>query len=259
MTDDEDALLAASRKAYQTNAKLSTAEKSNQQVFLDGTDIIRFEDNDDDAHKCGTESTKPVKQSSIKKQGKQREKPREDLSDAALHALEVTSVTPSRRRSKREIEEFHAKSAGPKWFGMPAFGGASYKTSSKKAQTQGGKSSFTGGDAREATEKELRQQIQAIRLRNALDPKRFYRGSAGTGAERGMPAYAQLGRIVGGGLEPSSILNRSQRSETVVGELVRDSQSVSYSKRKFDELQRRRAAPARQKRGTSSRKRRHHS
>ncbi|CCU97430.1 unnamed protein product [Malassezia sympodialis ATCC 42132] len=195
MTDDEDALLAASRKAYQTNAKLSTAEKSNQQVFLDGTDIIRFEDNDDDAHKCGTESTKPVKQSSIKKQGKQREKPREDLSDAALHALEVTSVTPSRRRSKREIEE---------------------------AQTQGGKSSFTGGDAREATEKELRQQIQAIRLRNALDPKRFYRGSAGTGAERGMPAYAQLGRIVGGGLEPSSILNRSQRSETVVGELGDD-------------------------------------
>ena len=132
--------------------------------------------------------------------------------------------------------QFHAKSAGPKWFGMPAFGGASYKTSSKKAQTQGGKSSFTGGDAREATEKELRQQIQAIRLRNALDPKRFYRGSAGTGAERGMPAYAQLGRIVGGGLEPSSILNRSQRSETVVGELVRDSQSVSYSKRKFDEV-----------------------
>lgn len=119
MTDDEDALLAASRKAYQTNAKLSTAEKSNQQVFLDGTDIIRFEDNDDDAHKCGTESTKPVKQSSIKKQGKQREKPREDLSDAALHALEVTSVTPSRRRSKREIEEvcMHRSFAVPRQVG----------------------------------------------------------------------------------------------------------------------------------------------
>lgn len=119
---------------------------------------------------------------------------------------------------------------------MPAFGGASYKSSSKKTQTDGGKSSFTGGDARAATEKELRQQIQAIRLRNALDPKRFYRGSAGTGAERGIPAFAQLGRIVGGGLEPSSVLTRSQRSDTVVGELVRDSQSVSYSKRKFEEV-----------------------
>ncbi|WFD22610.1 Enhancer of polycomb-like protein 1 [Malassezia equina] len=235
MTDDEDALLAASRKAYQEKVNHKKSGNWNQEVFTNGTDIIQFEDDEDDTYRNDLKSSKPVKETSAKKRGKQREILKKDVTDSALHALEVTPVTTTRKPSKREVEEFHAKSAGPKWFGMPAFGGASYKSSSKKAQTDGGKSSFTGGDARAATEKELRQQIQAIRLRNALDPKRFYRGGSGTGAERGIPAFAQLGRIVGGGLEPSSVLTRSQRSDTVVGELVRDSQSVSYSKRKFEE------------------------
>ncbi|WFD19015.1 Enhancer of polycomb-like protein 1 [Malassezia caprae] len=235
MTDDEDALLAASREAYKARAKSSRSEQLSEEAFLDGADVIHLEDDEHGTQRHDLKSAKPSKQLSAKKRGKRREEPEKDVSESALHALEVNPTTTSRKPSKREIEEFHSMSAGPKWFGMPAFGGASYKSSSRKAQTEGGKSSFTGGDARGATERELRQQIQAIRLRNALDPKRFYRGSSGTGAERGMPPFAQLGRIVGGGLEPSSVLTRSQRSDSVVGELVRDSQSISYSKRKFDE------------------------
>lgn len=119
---------------------------------------------------------------------------------------------------------------------MPAFPGAKFSGTGKDTRTETGKASFTGGDARAATEKEMRRQVTAIRLRNALDPKRFYRGSGGTGAEKGMPAFAQLGKIVGGGLEPSSVLTRKQRADTVVGELVRDAESVSYSKRKFGEV-----------------------
>lgn len=82
----------------------------------------------------------------------------------------------------------------------------------------------------------MRRQVTAIRLRNALDPTRFYRGSSGTGAEKGMPSYAQLGTIVGGGLEPASIVPRKQRASSVVGELVNDARSVSYSKKKFNEV-----------------------
>lgn len=129
-----------------------------------------------------------------------------------------------------------SKAAGPKWFDLPAFEGAKFKRSDTQARTEAGKAKATGGDARLATAEEMRRQVTAIRLRNALDPKRFYRGSSGTGAERGMPAYAQLGKVVGGGLEPASIMSRSQRAGSVVEELVRDSESVSYSKKKFNEV-----------------------
>ena len=117
---------------------------------------------------------------------------------------------------------------------MPAFPGAHY--TKKDARTEGGKATYTGGDARAATEKEMRRQVTAIRLRNALDPTRFYRGGSGTGADKGMPAYAQLGTIVGGGLEPKSIVPRKQRADTVVGELVNDARSIAYSKKKFNEV-----------------------
>lgn len=117
---------------------------------------------------------------------------------------------------------------------MPAFPGAHY--TKKDARTEGGKASYTGGDARAATEKEMRRQVTAIRLRNALDPTRFYRGGSGTGADKDMPAYAQLGTIVGGGLEPKSIVPRKQRADSVVGELVNDARSIAYSKKKFNEV-----------------------
>lgn len=117
---------------------------------------------------------------------------------------------------------------------MPAFPGAHY--TKKDARTEGGKATYTGGDARAATEKEMRRQVTAIRLRNALDPTRFYRGGSGTGADKGMPAYAQLGTIVGGGLEPKSIVPRKQRADTVVGELVNDARSIAYSKKMFNEV-----------------------
>ena len=121
---------------------------------------------------------------------------------------------------------------------MPAFGGAKQTKTDGAARTELGKSSHTGGDARAATAAELRRQVTAIRLRNAIDPKRFYRGSGGTGAEKGMPAFAQLGRVVGGGLEPSTMLSRKDRSSSVVGELVNDAASTVYAKRKFNEVRR---------------------
>lgn len=130
--------------------------------------------------------------------------------------------------------QYRSKTTGPGWYNMPAFPGAHY--TKKDARTEGGKASYTGGDARAATEKEMRRQVTAIRLRNALDPTRFYRGGTGTGADKGMPAYAQLGTIVGGGLEPKSIVPRKQRADSVVGELVNDARSIAYSKKKFNEV-----------------------
>lgn len=105
----------------------------------------------------------------------------------------------------------------------------------------------------------MRQQLTAIRLRNALDPKRFYRGSGGTGSDRSIPKYAQLGKVVGGGLEPTSVLTKTQRANSVVGELMRDSGAVSYSKRKFGELQEKRMAHSNHSRGKPHRGKRRRS
>lgn len=65
------------------------------------------------------------------------------------------------------------KTAGDAWFDMPAFAGESGKWSATRGPTG----------------EELRREVQAIRLRNSLDPKRFYRGSG----DKGMPKFAQVG------------------------------------------------------------------
>lgn len=105
MSDDEDALLAASRKAYREKANHKKSGNRNEQVFTDGTDMIQFEDEEDDTYRNDLTSPKPVKETSAKKRGKQRQIPKEDVTDSALHALEVTPVTTTRKPSKREVEE----------------------------------------------------------------------------------------------------------------------------------------------------------
>jgi hypothetical protein len=106
----------------------------------------------------------------------------------------------------------------------------------------GKKGSITKGNndihSRGPTAEEMKREIQAIRLRNAMDPKRFYRGGNGAG-DKSMPAFAQMGRIVASNLEPASTMTRSERGKTVIDELVKDAQNAAYTKRKFNEVSRR--------------------
>lgn len=239
MWQDEEALLEASRKAYQEKFNSEDQAYTSKESFKDGAEVIMLDDDETLTVPQTTKEdavTSKVKKTEPKKQRKRRTSLL-DTHENSLSALEVTGgTTVSRKPSKRELGEYRSQNAGPKWYGMPSFPRSSSKNVLKDSRIEGGKSSYTGGDARAATEKEMRQQITAIRLRNALDPKRFYRGSGGTGSERLVPAYAQLGKIVGGGLEPSSMLTKKQRADSVVGELLRDTSAVSYSKRKFGEV-----------------------
>ena len=248
MYEDEEALIAASCKAYQTASQLAGFSNTSSAPFNDGSDLIVL-DEPDPSSTPAPNTVHSETGHSAKRLGKRRES-NMLIHNTSLDALEqFGGFSAPRKLTKREIREvclwttvltsylqLRAKDAGPKWFGMPGFPGSASYDKNTDARVEGGRSSFTGGDARAATEKEMRRQVTAIRLRNALDPKRFYRGSGGTGSDGSMPAYAQLGRIVGGGLEPSSMLTRKQRSDSVVGELIRDSASVSYSKRKFGEV-----------------------
>ncbi|EPQ30253.1 uncharacterized protein PFL1_02369 [Pseudozyma flocculosa PF-1] len=171
--------------------------------------------------------------------------------DKHIDALDSGKLTGN-PRARDAAKRPEISTAGRNWFDMPEFGASNSRlqAATKRSVVDAGKSSGSGGDARVATAEQLRKEVQAIRLRNALDPKRFYRGGA---KDRGMPKYAQIGTIIASPLEPKSVMNRRERGRTVVEELIRDAEASAYAKRKFAESQERNAS-GRQGRGKRLRK-----
>ena len=116
----------------------------------------------------------------------------------------------------------------------------------------------------------LHREVEALRLRNAMDPKRFYRREPGEGKGiKGLPEYfavriaihfltsnsygfrllTQIGTIVPTstpfGKKSEDNLPRTERKRTLVDELVADSEAKRYAKRKFEDLQKVRGARGR--------------
>lgn len=83
---------------------------------------------------------------------------------------------------------------------------------------------------------ELKREIQALRLRNALDPKRFYKGGAKD--SKTLPEFFQLGHVIEstGGRSVSTQKAAVQRKRTFVEELVEDEQARAYTKKKSREV-----------------------
>lgn len=78
-----------------------------------------------------------------------------------------------------------------------------------------------------------------MRLRNALDPKRFYRKEDSKAGP--LPKHFATGHIVAtpnpfGGLGRDD-LPRTARKRTIVDELIDDDEARTYAKRKFSDLQ----------------------
>ncbi|THV05234.1 Fcf2-domain-containing protein [Dendrothele bispora CBS 962.96] len=126
--------------------------------------------------------------------------------------------------TKKERKELKDKTAGPNWFDLPA--------------------------PSEADLPRMYREVEALRLRNQLDPKRFYRKQEGEGKGiKGLPKHFAIGTVVTtnapfGGAS-SENLTRAERKRTLVDELVDDAESKRYAKRKFDELQTARGAKGR--------------
>lgn len=114
---------------------------------------------------------------------------------------------------RSSIPQKRAQTAGPGWYGLPAFPGADNKSGSVGASTSA--SSRYASNPRGRTAEEMRREVQAIRLRNALDPKRFYKG--GGKVEKGMPKYAQVSRSR---VEPSNPLGW-HRAQLIVHSYLR--------------------------------------
>ncbi|KAJ6619500.1 Fcf2 pre-rRNA processing-domain-containing protein [Mycena sp. CBHHK59/15] len=126
--------------------------------------------------------------------------------------------------TKRERKELKNKTAGPDWFDLPA--------------------------PAEADLPRLYREVEALRLRNHLDPKRFYRKDEGEGKGiKGLPKHFAIGTIITSttpfGTPSSDNLTRANRKRTLVDELVDDAEAKRYAKKKFEDLQTVRGAKGR--------------
>jgi hypothetical protein len=81
----------------------------------------------------------------------------------------------------------------------------------------------------------MTREYHALKLRNSLDPKRFYKGQ---GSIQHVPEVFAIGRLH----EPSKVMGsttliKEQRVGSIIKDLVVDSEATEYAKRKFGALQ----------------------
>ncbi|KAJ3868778.1 Fcf2 pre-rRNA processing-domain-containing protein [Lentinula novae-zelandiae] len=135
--------------------------------------------------------------------------------------------------TKRQRKELKNKTAGPDWFDLPA--------------------------PPESDLPRLYREVEALRLRNQLDPKRFYRKEEGEGKGiKGLPKHFAIGKILTtdkpfGGASGEN-LTHAERKRTLVDELVDDAEMKRYAKRKFEDLQKVRGARGRNTKNARKRK-----
>jgi hypothetical protein len=124
---------------------------------------------------------------------------------------------------RQRVESAHKKSAGRRWFNF---------------------------ESEEMTD-DARRDFQLLRMRNYLDPKKFYKSSDHS---RALPKHFQMGVVVEGAAEfHSARLTNKQRRKTFTDEIMADEAVVQYTRRVASNIQ---AAAARNSRGNKNKKRR---
>ncbi|CAO1620387.1 unnamed protein product [Sympodiomycopsis kandeliae] len=247
---DLDALFEASLEGYRNGSGSSSS--TSERHFGADENVIRFDDGDSEEDQEDEESDE-IKLSNEDKKRKRPSRGKDDHTlpvptthtrlqgqdkgkgKIAQHLDELESPLPTPSTTNSSSRRKAAPStAGSQWFDMPAFPSASDTSTGKTGHgaSSGRYSSNYGSSS--ATAEEMRREVQAIRLRNALDPKRHYKGSS---SKTAMPQFAQLGKIIGSNLEPNNTLSRSERGNTVIEELMKDAKSSAYAKKKYAEHQ----------------------
>ncbi|CAG8543208.1 19793_t:CDS:2 [Dentiscutata erythropus] len=118
----------------------------------------------------------------------------------------MSEESTKKKLSRKERQKLREATAGPGWFDMP-------------------KPELTP---------EIKRDLQIIKMRNVLDPKRFYKKDN----SKSLPKYFQIGTVIEGPTEfYSSRLSRKERKKTIVDELMADEEAKKYYKRKFLEIQ----------------------
>lgn len=83
---------------------------------------------------------------------------------------------------------------------------------------------------------ELKQDLQLLKLRNVIDPKRHYKKS--DTKSKTLPKYFQVGTIVESASEFfSARLTKKERKNRIADELLSDGSLAQYRKRKVREIE----------------------
>ena len=96
------------------------------------------------------------------------------------------------------------KSKGEQWYGMPAT---------------------------EMTE-EIKNDLEVLQMRGALDPKRFYKKNS----LNVLPKYFQVGSYVNNPLDYHNQKGVSKKKKSLVDELMADAEFQRFNKRKYTEI-----------------------
>lgn len=80
---------------------------------------------------------------------------------------------------------------------------------------------------------ELKNDLKALKMRSAMDPKRFYKKND----RDGFPKYFQVGTVVDSSIDfYHSRIPKKERKRTLVEELLADAEFRRYNKKKFQEI-----------------------
>ncbi|XP_059060338.1 deoxynucleotidyltransferase terminal-interacting protein 2 [Achroia grisella] len=119
------------------------------------------------------------------------------------HRLSKYNLSERALKALRKKE--NEKTKGPQWFNLPA---------------------------PEITE-ELKNDLQILKMRSALDPKHFYKKND----MEVLPKYFQVGRIMDSPLDHvNERLTKKQRKRTMVDELLADAEFQKYNKKKYKNI-----------------------
>ncbi|XP_062855094.1 deoxynucleotidyltransferase terminal-interacting protein 2 isoform X2 [Trichomycterus rosablanca] len=156
------------------------------------------------------DGTKPKSVSDNLKKLKEQKNQDEVLKKSVIGAdFEKKDAVPPYKESKHiakmKRREERAKTTGEGWFNMKA---------------------------PELTE-ELKNDLRVLKMRSAMDPKRFYKKND----REGFPKYFQVGTVVDNPVDfYHSRIPKKQRKRTMVEELLADAEFRSFNKRKYQEI-----------------------
>ncbi|KAF2028452.1 Fcf2-domain-containing protein [Setomelanomma holmii] len=113
---------------------------------------------------------------------------------------------------KKQKQEEKKATAGAQWFNMP-------------------KTDLTP---------ELRRDLQLLKMRNVLDPKRHYKKDS---AKNYVPAFSQVGTVIEGATEFfSSRLNNRERKRTLLEEVISQEKESGRFQRKYEDINKSKAS-----------------
>lgn len=128
-----------------------------------------------------------------------------------------TQLQVAAQSTRQREEHQNKKSAGRKWFDMES----------------------------EELTVEARRDFALLRMRNYLDPKKFYKTSD---HHKKLPKHFQLGVVIEGAHEfKSARLTKKQRQQTFTDEIMADVGIQSYTKRVFGQIQASRSGQGKKK------------